>query len=161
LRAAKIWVPQVILAVSIPNTPEGARRQATARNAVQFLLTGLQFAKEEFKVQKVKRHDDHQCLSSDSVSDGFRPSLRSKTATFCWPVPGSHWSFRNPKTPGSSRMKLLAAHLRQSMAKLSDQHKTGSRVPRKSHQHTAAQSADILAQSPPIWSRSIANWRSG
>jgi hypothetical protein len=76
----RTWVPQAILAVSIPNTSEGVVAEATSRNAVQFLLTAAQLSKEDFKVESIKIDKTTiKCLSHATLfPPGFRPSFAVK-----------------------------------------------------------------------------------
>lgn len=78
--ADKTWVPQAILAVSVPTTLEGAVAEATARNAIQFLLTAAQLSKDDFKVETIKiGKATIKCLSHPTLfPPGFRPSFAVK-----------------------------------------------------------------------------------
>ncbi len=76
----KTWMPQAILAVRVPDTPEGAVAEATVRNAVQFLFTAAQLAREEFKVETVTIDKTSiKCLSHATLfPSGFRLSFAVK-----------------------------------------------------------------------------------
>jgi hypothetical protein len=125
----KSWVPQAILAVSIPNTPDGAVAEATARNAVQFLLTAALLSKESFKVETVKIDKTTiKCLTHPTLfPDGFRPSFAVKDGYLLLAsCPEAIGRFEKPKAIAvtSSETPLLRLSAKTWRAYL-NQHKAG------------------------------------